>query len=120
MSPASPPSSTSATTFSSAVSCQASAPAPTQGGTIPNCCQYHVVASGDNCGAIELEYGITPTEFYDWNPEIDSLCYNLALGSAYCVLAGPNITSSTMRAISSSSSMSFTAFAASSTVAETG
>ncbi|KAE9375011.1 carbohydrate-binding module family 50 protein, partial [Stipitochalara longipes BDJ] len=118
-SPSLPPSSTSAASSSSAVSCQASAPAPTQSGTIPNCCEYYVIVSGDKCGDIEQEYGISSSDFRSWNPEINSLCYNLAIGYAYCVLVGPNITSSTMAAMSSSSSMSLIAFATSSTIAET-
>ena len=47
--------------------------------------------SGDTCGQVSVANGITLTDFYFLNPEINSNCTNLLLGSAYCVEAVGNI-----------------------------
>jgi LysM repeat protein len=64
------------------IACQPSPSAPIRPGTIPNCCQYHVIVSGDYCYVIEQEYGISFAVFQALNPGIDSGCSNLILGSA--------------------------------------
>ncbi|KAJ6139918.1 hypothetical protein N7471_006404 [Penicillium samsonianum] len=58
---------------------------PTQTGIVSGCQQFHTVQSIDNCASIENEYGITASQFYQWNPSIDSTCTNLQWGYAYCV-----------------------------------
>ncbi|ROW06500.1 hypothetical protein VMCG_04275 [Cytospora schulzeri] len=59
------PSTTSSTTSSSGHE-------PTQPGLAANCNNFYLVQSGDTCITIESKYGITATEFYTWNPAIDS------------------------------------------------
>jgi LysM repeat protein len=45
---------------------------PTQSGLAANCNNFHQVASGDSCDAIEKQYGISNADFSSWNPFIDS------------------------------------------------
>lgn len=49
-----------------------SSPEPTQSGLAANCNNFHLVASGDTCSAVESQYGITAADFSSWNPTIDS------------------------------------------------
>jgi hypothetical protein len=49
------------------------------------------VRSGDTCGQVSVANGITLSNFYFWNPEINSNRTNLLLGSTYCVEAVGNI-----------------------------
>ncbi|OIW30767.1 putative LysM domain protein [Coniochaeta ligniaria NRRL 30616] len=58
---------------------------PTQSGLAANCNNFHLVASGDSCAAIETQYGISAADFSTWNPSIDSTCDNLWLGYYVCV-----------------------------------
>ena len=44
---------------------------PTQPGLAENCDKFHKVVSGDQCGTIESQYGITDAQFSKWNPYID-------------------------------------------------
>ncbi|KAF4552682.1 LysM domain-containing protein 5 [Elsinoe fawcettii] len=74
-------------------------PAPTSSGTVGSCFAWHVIESGDYCGLIEDQYGISDTQFRAWNPSIDANCYNILLGFAYCVNAAP--TSGASAALSS-------------------
>lgn len=41
---------------------------PTQTGIISGCSAYHTVESGDSCGSIEAQNGITFDQFLAWNP----------------------------------------------------
>jgi LysM repeat protein len=61
------------------------APAPTANGTISYCFQYHTVVSGDYCGLLEDQYGITFAQLQTWNQDLNAACSNLILGDAYCV-----------------------------------
>ncbi|KAL4994067.1 hypothetical protein BDV10DRAFT_189402 [Aspergillus recurvatus] len=64
-------------------------PSPTQAGIDKNCDKYHKVASGDQCGTIESEYGISHIDFTEWNPSIDEKCSNLWLDYYVCVHVAP-------------------------------
>ncbi|KAF3392823.1 LysM domain-containing protein [Penicillium rolfsii] len=68
-------------------------PSPTQPGIDANCDQYHKVVSGDQCGTIESEYGISHTDFTVWNPSINAIvapgCSNLWLDYYVCVHVKP-------------------------------
>ncbi|KAJ5958935.1 uncharacterized protein N7479_006085, partial [Penicillium vulpinum] len=53
-----------------------------------------VNGTNTNCGAcrVSMANGISLTDFYFLNPEIDDDCTNLILGEAYCVAAVDSIT----------------------------
>lgn len=70
------------TTSSSAV---ASTPTPVQPGITTDCDSFHLVVSGDVCGAIAKVANISLADFYSWNPTIGSTCDNLWLGFYVCV-----------------------------------
>ncbi|KAL2068497.1 hypothetical protein VTL71DRAFT_14834 [Oculimacula yallundae] len=60
--------------------------APTQPGTTANCNKFHTVVSGDDCGVLELKYGINHTQFITWNPAVSQDCQdNFWPKYAYCV-----------------------------------
>lgn len=63
-----------------------------QGTITEGCTKYYTVVSGDSCAVIESEFNVTLAQFISFNPEINSQCTNLGLGSAYCV-ASSNATS---------------------------
>lgn len=47
------------------------------------CTEYHIAVSGDGCWDIATAYGISLTQFYDWNPAskyIGPLCTPVFLG----------------------------------------
>ncbi|KAL4958121.1 hypothetical protein BDW69DRAFT_179908 [Aspergillus filifer] len=54
-----------------------------------DCYKYHKVISGDQCGTIEFEYGITHSDFTDWNPAIDDKCSSIWLNYYLCVNVSP-------------------------------
>jgi LysM repeat protein len=62
-----------------------STPPPLREGTPTDCTTYHLVVSGDSCGAIQSQYSITFTQLYGWNPSIGSNCESLWLGYGVCV-----------------------------------
>lgn len=64
-------------------------PAPTPTGTTPECYQWHVVVSGDNCALLQNTLGVTMAQLVAWNPDLKADCSNLILGDAYCV-KGPS------------------------------
>lgn len=50
--------------------------------------------AGDNCGTIETEYGISHSQFLEWNPAVSSDCLtNFWGGYAYCVAISGSPTS---------------------------
>ncbi|KAL6230075.1 hypothetical protein BDW75DRAFT_245169 [Aspergillus navahoensis] len=63
------------------------APAPTNAvnGTNTYCGAWYTVVEGDQCSLVSLAHGLSLTDFYFLNPEIDQGCTNLLLGEAYCV-----------------------------------
>jgi len=60
-------------------------PTPTQSGMVGNCDAFYKVVKNDGCEAIALKYGITPAQFYAWNPFIGSNCANLWPDYFVCV-----------------------------------
>ena len=83
---------------------------PTATGIVANCQKFYTVQPGDTCYNIETIYGITFSQFYQWNLSgmfsslnphpskfrlmhgaVGSNCENLWLGYAYCV-EGPAST----------------------------
>jgi LysM domain-containing protein len=50
------------------------------------------VQSGDTCSRVSVQFGITLSDFYFLNPQINSDCTNLWLNTAYCVQAVGTIT----------------------------
>ncbi|KAJ7207185.1 LysM domain protein [Mycena pura] len=62
-------------------------PAPTPPGTSGACFVWHTIVSGDTCGAMETQFGVTMAQLVEWNPQLNSGCTNLLLGEAYCVKA---------------------------------
>ncbi|RJE19225.1 LysM domain protein [Aspergillus sclerotialis] len=80
------PSITKATTSTNSLTTTTSNPhSPTQPGLAENCDKFHKVISGDQCGTIEAQYGITGAQFSKWNPYIDDGCTNLWLDYYVCV-----------------------------------
>ncbi|KAJ7228438.1 LysM domain protein [Mycena pura] len=77
----------STTTSTIASSTTVPPPAPTPPGTTNACFVWHTVVSGDFCGLIEDDFGITMAQLQAWNPQLASDCTNLLLGDAYCVKA---------------------------------
>lgn len=62
------------------------APAPTHTGQPADCNKWDVVVSGDSCGSMATDNGITVDQFYAWNPAVSNECVtNFWLGQAYCV-----------------------------------
>lgn len=47
---------------------------------------------GDTCSLVSVVHGISLTDFYFLNPEIDTDCTNLLLGEAFCVAPVGSIT----------------------------
>ncbi|KAF5869956.1 uncharacterized protein Bfra_010101 [Botrytis fragariae] len=76
---------TSATATTSSTSSTLSYPTPLQPSSFTNCSEYHLVVSGDYCALIEEDYGITATQFNDWNPGVGNTCLYLELGAYVCV-----------------------------------
>lgn len=77
---------TSATTTAAPTTTNAGPPGPTHAGQPANCDAWHVVESGDSCGSVAAEYGISTDQFFQWNPAVSTDCVNnFWLGQAYCV-----------------------------------
>ncbi|KAK4032871.1 hypothetical protein C8A01DRAFT_20114 [Parachaetomium inaequale] len=61
-------------------------PSPIQPGMIAGCKRFYQVVSGDGCWAIANSAGIDLSNFYKWNPGIDSAsCSNLWPGYYVCI-----------------------------------
>ncbi|OKL56098.1 hypothetical protein UA08_08661 [Talaromyces atroroseus] len=60
-------------------------PTPYQTGMASDCDKFYLVESGDECGTIASDEGITLDEFYDWNPAVGTNCSSLDLGYYVCV-----------------------------------
>ncbi|KAL4934338.1 LysM peptidoglycan-binding domain-containing protein [Aspergillus undulatus] len=84
----------------------AAAQEPTQPGISPACDAFHLVVTGDQCGTIEAQYGITDEEFKEWNPAIDASCSNLWLDYYICVGVSDDATSTTTTTSTSTSTTS--------------
>ncbi|KIM98195.1 carbohydrate-binding module family 50 protein, partial [Oidiodendron maius Zn] len=62
-----------------------STPTPYQTGMATNCNKFHLVVSGDQCGTIASNAGITLANFYAWNPAVGSTCAYLDLRDYVCI-----------------------------------
>ncbi|KAL3427963.1 LysM domain-containing protein [Phlyctema vagabunda] len=93
------------TTPAAAASCTPDPPSETRLGTTQECCQWHVVVSGDYCPSLAAQYGLTFEQFQLLNPDIWCNCLNLLQSFAYCVAGNPSIAapSDTCPAVSVSS-----------------
>jgi hypothetical protein len=60
-------------------------PTPQQPDVVSTCNKYHLVESGDGCASIVSKYGISLSNFYNWNPAVGSSCGSLWLGYYVCV-----------------------------------
>ncbi|RDW69386.1 hypothetical protein BP6252_08406 [Coleophoma cylindrospora] len=66
-------------------------PSPTYApaSTTSDCCEWYIINSTDNCATVEDMFNITDAYFRLLNPSIDTNCYNLLGGIAYCVSGLP-------------------------------
>jgi LysM repeat protein len=84
----------SSTTTTSAAS--PTPPAPTHTGQPSDCNKWDVVESGDTCGSIASDNGISLAQFFAWNPAVSEDCTtNFWLGQAYCVGVSGSASSTT-------------------------
>ncbi|KAL2259269.1 hypothetical protein VTK26DRAFT_7116 [Humicola hyalothermophila] len=61
-------------------------PAPTHSGQPSDCNKWDVVESGDTCESFAADNGISPDQFFEWNPAVSEDCVdNFWIGQAYCV-----------------------------------
>ncbi|KAL3433375.1 hypothetical protein BDV09DRAFT_186749 [Aspergillus tetrazonus] len=60
-------------------------PTSTPPGTTTECYEWYVIQSGDYCGKVQDQFGITFAQFQAWNPALADDCSNLLLDVAYCV-----------------------------------
>lgn len=61
------------TTKSTSILTISSSPySPAQPGLAPNCDKFYLVSAGDQCGSIEAEFGLSSTQFYAWDPRINT------------------------------------------------
>ncbi len=59
---------------------------PTFEGTDCKCNKFYTVVSGDDCQSVATKFGITTSEFFQYNPAVDSNCANnFWIGNSYCV-----------------------------------
>ncbi|KAL4866903.1 hypothetical protein BDV12DRAFT_198756 [Aspergillus spectabilis] len=71
-------------------------PSPTQTGLEPSCNKFYLVAAGDTCYDIAVEYGVELQQFYEWNPAVGNSCSGLQAGYYVCVgVLGQSTTQST-------------------------
>ncbi|RWA06976.1 hypothetical protein EKO27_g8135 [Xylaria grammica] len=62
-----------------------SIPTPTQSGVASNCNNFYLVVADDGCYDIATSHGITPAQFYAWNPAVGSDCAGLWPDYYVCV-----------------------------------
>lgn len=62
-------------------------PTPTRSGMMSNCDAFYKVKSGDDCGKIATDYGITTEQLSKWNTGIGSTCSGLWSDYYICVSA---------------------------------
>ncbi|PVH71894.1 carbohydrate-binding module family 50 protein [Cadophora sp. DSE1049] len=79
-------SSSFATVTSSTATTKPNPPAPTHSSQPVNCNKWDVVQSGDSCGSLAADNGISVDQFYSWSPAVSKNCVtNFWQGQAYCV-----------------------------------
>lgn len=59
-------------------------------GSLTNCTTYYTIISGQSCMTIITQFFFTLSHFFHWNPEVNTGCTNIFLGSAYCIVGGGN------------------------------
>jgi hypothetical protein len=90
---AEPPSSITGTPTSSPVATLMPVPTNAAPGSNTNCGLWYTTISGDLCGTISGQYGISLKDFYFLNPSINSTdCHDLQVKVAYCVKPVGDIT----------------------------
>ncbi|KAJ5248571.1 hypothetical protein N7468_000022 [Penicillium chermesinum] len=62
--------------------------------TISGCQEFYTVTDSDDCASVLSKFGITVSQFYQWNPSVGSTCTNLWREEAYCVKGPATATSS--------------------------
>jgi LysM repeat protein len=72
-------------------------------GSLANCTTYDTLVSGQSCTTIVAQFTITLSDFFRWNPEVNTGCTNMILGSAYCVVGGGNPCQKTYTVVSGDS-----------------
>ncbi|KAF3078890.1 hypothetical protein TWF102_003220 [Orbilia oligospora] len=87
------PSPTPTTTSSRTTTTTPNIPGPTRGGTAENCTKW--VLADTSCANILSENGITITQFYAWNPTVNSDCSGMWGSYAYCVSVSGTSTTTT-------------------------
>jgi LysM repeat protein len=86
----------SSTTTSTSTGDGVTTPTPYQTGLVSNCNAFYLVKTGDQCGTIASQYGLTLAEFYAWNPAVGSTCNTLVASDYVCVgIIGLTITKTT-------------------------
>jgi LysM repeat protein len=76
-------------------------------GTTSNCNNYHIVVSGDQCGTMAAEYGISLADFYTWNPGVGDDCSTLKVDYYVCVgVKVPTPSSTTTTTAAATTAMS--------------
>ncbi|KAI9147000.1 LysM domain-containing protein [Paramyrothecium foliicola] len=60
-------------------------PSPTLDGTAQNCDAWHFVDKGDDCGKITSRYGISMSQFREWNKNVEDDCSGLWSQYWFCV-----------------------------------
>ncbi|TAQ90891.1 hypothetical protein B7494_g778 [Chlorociboria aeruginascens] len=78
--------------------CVVAPPGKTPPGTATRCCEFIEIQPTDSCISLELQLGLDTPLFVALNPNIDSTCSNLLVGSYYCIrgIPDPIYTSSTI------------------------
>lgn len=60
-------------------------PTPYESDMVSNCDEFYYVVDGDTCASIASAAGISLTDFYTWNPLVESDCSGLWLNYYVCV-----------------------------------
>lgn len=60
-------------------------PTPIRPGMVNNCDAFHMVVDEDQCGNIAHKYGISLSQFNQWNPEVKADCSGLWAAYYVCV-----------------------------------
>ncbi|KAL1895469.1 Chitinase 2 [Sporothrix stenoceras] len=72
------------------------------------CTRYYTVQSGDSCYKIDTTFGISLTQFQQWNPTVNTDCTNLNIGQKVCVSVTPGNSTGNWTSSSIPSSVSVT------------
>lgn len=90
------PTTTTTTSTTSTPTNGISTPTPTRPGMVSNCDAFYNVKSGDECGVIARNHGISVNQLYTWNTQIGADCSGLWAGYYICVsVIGVDPTSTT-------------------------